>query len=96
MIAADAHRHFYFWCPNCLSTLHLETAEHASDDSRGVEPEPWVNEPYCPMCGTETQDWDDIAAHDERFRNHGTWEDFAKWNSEQPKGECPKPWGEEP
>lgn len=92
----ELHRHFYFWCPTCRSKLHLETAERAEDDGRGVDVGPWGHEPYCPMCGTRTQDWDEIAVRDDRFINHGEWVDFEKWHAEQPKQPAEKPWGEDP
>lgn len=76
------HRHFYFWCPNCMTRVHVETAERKEDDARDVYASP--TDPECPMCGhAYMEDWDTIAAHDESFRNHGTWADFERWRAKE-------------
>lgn len=79
----EGRRHFYYWCPNCRSTMHLETAELVEDDSRNVDIGPWDREPKCPMCEAQMEDWDMIAAYDEEFRNKGTWEDTERWRAKQ-------------
>lgn len=76
----NGRRHFYYWCPNCETTLHVETAVTVSDEPRGVDVVP-NSEHACPMCETSMVDWDEIAAFDESFRNKGSWEDVARWRS---------------
>lgn len=75
----ERRRHFYYWCPNCRSLMHLETAELKFDDQRNVDAEPWGHEPHCPMCDAQMEDWDSIAVRDEEFINKGSFEDADRW-----------------
>lgn len=81
MAEGEPHRHFYYWCPNCRSMMHLETAERTYDDERNVDVGPWGREPSCPMCGAQMWDWDEIAIRDPEFQNKGSWEDTERWRA---------------
>lgn len=72
-------RHLYYWCSNCTTRIHLETAEYRDDETRNVYSDP--DAPKCPICGQETRSWDEIVAYGEAPMNNFTWETFVAWRT---------------